>query len=153
MAPKGVWRWIAPIPALVVFAYLALLSPLAGPLPQAEDYPDPVVLVIIASITFFTANVVEELFYRVMLQTRLEAALGRWPGIVLTSLLFALMHLPTHGQSDSALAGLPLTLGAIMVQQGVFGLFVGYLWSRYRNVWVLIAAHSIINTLPLLFLM
>ncbi|MGH3939168.1 MAG: hypothetical protein ACRDTG_11145 [Pseudonocardiaceae bacterium] len=117
--PKGAWRWTAPIPALVVFAYLALLSPLAGPLPQAENYPDPVVLVIAASITFFTTNVVEEL---------------------------------SHGQSDSTLTGLPLTLGAIMIQQGVFGLFVGYLWSQYRNVWALIAAHSIINTLPLFFL-
>lgn len=150
--PKNAWRWIAPIPALAVFAYLALLSPLAKPLPQAADYPDPAVLVVGASLTFFTANVIEELFYRVMLQTRLETALGRWPGMVLTSLLFALMHLPSHGQADSALAGLPLTLGAIIVFQGVFGLFLGYLWSRYRNVWVLIAAHSIINTLPLLFL-
>jgi uncharacterized protein len=107
-----------------------------------------VLLIVGVSLTFFTANVVEELFYRVALQTRLEATLGRWPGILLTGLLFAFMHLPTHGQLGSALAG----LGAITIHQGVFGLFVGYLWSRYRNVWVLIAAHSIVNTFPLLLM-
>lgn len=145
--PKGRWRWIAPIPALLAFGYLALLSPLAGSLPKAADYPDPVVLAIGASLTFLTANVLEELFYRVMLQTRLEQAVGRWPAIVLTALLFALMHLPSHGQG-----GLPLTLGAIVVFQGTFGLFTGYLWSRYRNVWANIGAHTIINTLPLLLM-
>jgi membrane protease YdiL (CAAX protease family) len=148
--PKGSWRWVMPIPALAVFGYLTWINPLAGPLPHAQDYPDPVLLVVGASLTFFTANVVEELFYRVALQTRLEAALGLWPGILLTGLLFALLHLPSHGQPSSVLAGLPLTLGAITIFQGVFGLFVGYLWSRYRNVWILIAAHSIVNTFPLL---
>jgi len=28
----------------------------------------------------------------------------------------------------------------------------GYLWSRYRNIYVLIAAHGIVNTLPLLLM-
>ena len=150
--PQGWWRWLAPVPALLVFGYFQLFGPLAGPLPRASDHPDLTVLIITAVYTVLTANVLEELFYRVMLQTRLEQRLGRWPGIVTASLLFALMHLPGHAQGTSVLASLPLTLGAIVVVQGVFALFTGYLWARYRNVWVIIAAHTITNTLPLFFM-
>ncbi|MEV6137309.1 type II CAAX endopeptidase family protein [Nocardia sp. NPDC051990] len=150
--PRQWWRWLAPIPALLIFGYLSLVGPFSGALPNSADYPDPVVLVIGATVTVFTANICEEVFYRVMLQTRLEALFGRWPGIVLGALLFALLHLPTHGQSSAALTGLPLTLGAIVAFQGTYAVFAGYLWARYRNVWVLVAAHSIVNTFPLLLM-
>jgi membrane protease YdiL (CAAX protease family) len=145
--PKGTWRWAYPIPVLLVFGYLYLLSPVAGPLPKWADYPDPVLLAIGASLTFISANVIEELFFRVILQSRLELAYGRWPAIVVSSLVFALMHLPSHEQG-----GLGTTLAVIVVFQGTFGLFTGYLWSRYRNIYVLIAAHSVVNTVPLLLM-
>ncbi|MFK0251302.1 lysostaphin resistance A-like protein [Amycolatopsis azurea] len=145
--PRQTWQWLAPIPAVLVFGWLSILGPLAPPLPSAEDYPDPVVLAVGATLTFFTANVLEEVFFRGMLQTRLEALFGRWPGILLAAALFAWLHLPTHGQGT-----LPLTLGAIVAFQGFFGLFTGYLWSRYRNLWAPIAAHTAMNTLPLLLM-
>ncbi|UMO99433.1 CPBP family intramembrane glutamic endopeptidase [Amycolatopsis sp. EV170708-02-1] len=145
--PRQAWQWLAPIPAVLVFGWLYVLGPLAPPLPTAEDYPDPVYLAVGATLTFFTANVLEEVFFRGMLQTRLEALFGRWPGILLSALLFAWLHLPTHGQGS-----LPLTLGAIVAFQGFFGLFTGYLWSRYRNLWAPIAAHTAMNTLPLLLM-
>ncbi|MFD6070748.1 CPBP family intramembrane glutamic endopeptidase [Amycolatopsis lurida] len=145
--PRETWRWLAPIPAVLVFGWLSVLGPLAPPLPTSEDYPDPVYLAVGATLTFFTANVLEEVFFRGMLQTRLEALFGRWPGILLAALLFAWLHLPTHGQGS-----LPLTLGAIVAFQGFFGLFTGYLWSRYRNLWAPIAAHTAMNTLPLLLM-
>ncbi len=150
--PRQWWRWLAPIPALLIFGYLSLVGPFSGPLPSAEDYPDPVALVIGATVTVFTANICEEVFYRVMLQTRLEVLFGRWPGIVLGALLFAWLHLPTHGQGSAVLTGLPLTIGAIVAFQGTYALFAGYLWARYRNAWALVAAHSIINTFPLLLM-
>ncbi|OLZ43043.1 CAAX protease family protein [Amycolatopsis coloradensis] len=145
--PRRTWQWLAPVPAVLVFGWLSVLGPFAPPLPTAEDYPDPVYLAVGATLTFFTANVLEEVFFRGMLQTRLEALFGRWPGILLASLLFAWLHLPTHGQG-----ALPLTLGAIVAFQGFFGLFTGYLWSRYRNLWAPIAAHTAMNTLPLLLM-
>ncbi|MGH3585015.1 MAG: lysostaphin resistance A-like protein [Pseudonocardia sp.] len=147
--PAGSWRWWAPVPAVVAFTYLGLFSPLAPPLPTAAGM-DLNELLPLAALTFVTANVVEELFFRVALQTRLEASLGRWPGIVISSLLFALLHLPIDAQTAAAPAGLPLGLPALVVFHGTFGLLAGHLWSRYRNVWVLITLHSVVNTLPLL---
>jgi membrane protease YdiL (CAAX protease family) len=145
--PKGAWRWSYPIAVLLGFGYLFLLSPAAGPLPRAADYPDAVLLAIGATLTFITANVIEELFFRVILQSRLELAYGRWPAIIVSALVFALMHLPSHSQG-----GFGPTLAVIVVFQGTFGLFTGYLWSRYRNIYVLIGAHSIVNTVPLLLM-
>lgn len=145
--PAGSWRWLGPAPAVAVFAYLSLFSPLRQP-PDLTGL-DPVFLVAAAAVTFLTANVLEEIFYRVLLQTRLERVVGRWAGIVLGALLFALLHLPTHSQTSETWRGLPLTVAAIVTYQGVFGLFTGYLWSRFRNVWYLILAHTIVNTIPL----
>ncbi|NUT37795.1 MAG: CPBP family intramembrane metalloprotease [Hamadaea sp.] len=143
---RGAWRWWAAIPALAVFFTLFLFGPLAGPLPDAAGLPPAAELAVIATLTFLTANVTEELFYRVALQSRLEQAYGRWPAIVASALFFAFMHLPNHGQGTLA-----TTLAAIVVFQGAFGLMTGYLWARYRNVWVLVAAHTLSNTAPLLF--
>lgn len=144
--PAGPVRWWAPLIAVAVFGLLVV-----GPLAPAEGEPDDVglaFLVVAALLTFLTANVLEELFYRVLLQTRLEALLGRWAAILLGALLFALLHLPS--QLDGGDAGdLPVALGVVIVYQGLFGIFVGYLWARHRNIWTLIAAHTAVNTLPL----
>lgn len=130
--------WLAPLPAVVVWFLLSQVGPLAVPLTQ--ELPDPVVLVIGSLITLLTASVLEEVFYRGWLQTRLEALYGRWPAILGSSLLFALMH-TSHVRPDAPLLG----LASIVAFQGVFGLMLGYLWSRYRNIWVIILIHVITN--------
>ncbi|WP_433004962.1 CPBP family glutamic-type intramembrane protease [Kribbella sp. CA-294648] len=37
----------------------------------------------------------------------------------------------------------------MLVNQGVLGLFLGYLWSRYRRMWPLITVHGAINSVGL----
>jgi membrane protease YdiL (CAAX protease family) len=139
-------RWLAPVPALVVWGYLFFSSPLAGDfdLSGYRQY-DRVYLAGAMLLTFLGASVAEELFYRVMLQTRLEALFGRWPAIVATALLFALMHV--NRLQDGPVA---VMLAVIVVFNGGFGLFVGYLWSRYRNLVAIIVAHGAVNSVRLL---
>jgi uncharacterized protein len=96
-------------------------------------------------LTFLTASVLEEIFYRALLQTRLEALLGRWPAITATALLFAAMH--THRIGAGPLAE---TVAVVLVFNGGFGLFLGYLWARYRNIWSLVVTHGAVNSLTLL---
>ena len=95
--------------------------------------------------TFVTASVLEEIFYRVILQTRLEALWGRWPAITASTLLFAVMHVHRYG--DGRFFDITLL---ILVSNGGLGLFAGYLWSRYRNVWAILLVHGAINALALL---
>jgi membrane protease YdiL (CAAX protease family) len=96
--------------------------------------------VLIAVLTALTAGVGEELFYRRWLQTRVEALLGPWAGIILTSVAFALMHLGSHGTGEPL-----IDIPRLLVTHGSFGLFMGVLWWRYRNLTLIIAAHILYN--------
>lgn len=134
----GTWRWWAP--AAVVVAWTLVSQ--AAPWVAVPDYSGwPVEVVVAAAVaTALTASVGEEVFYRVWLQTRLEALLGRWGGIAVATLAFALMHVGARqGQ------GPVVEVAAAVVVQGSFGLLAGYLWSRYRNVWAPVAAHLVSN--------
>ncbi|MDQ0364508.1 CPBP family intramembrane glutamic endopeptidase [Catenuloplanes indicus] len=136
-------RWFWAVPAVAGWGLAAFWVP-ADLAPYEEM--DRVYLVVAMALTFLTASVLEEWFYRVTLQTRLEAIAGRWPAIVATSLLFAAMHIPSHlggGHVWVSLAGL-------LAFQGFFGLFTGYLWSRYRRFGALVVVHGAVNALPLL---
>ncbi|MGW6728411.1 CPBP family intramembrane glutamic endopeptidase [Nocardia sp. NPDC055029] len=125
-------RWLRPLPAVLAFAGLAAWQqPWSG-----GTVPDPVVLVVV----FLVNAVIEEVFYRFWLQTRLESRYGRWPAIALTALLWASWHTAIQGG-----LGLPLDLAAVIANQGVTGLFLGYLWSRHRNPWLVIGVHGLLN--------
>ncbi|WP_433258221.1 lysostaphin resistance A-like protein [Streptosporangium sp. CA-135522] len=130
--------WLAPLPAVVAWFLLSQVGPLAAPLTQ--KLPDPISLIVGSLITLLTASVLEEVFYRGWLQTRLEALYGRWPAIMTSSLLFALMH-SSRLHADALLLG----LATIVAFQGVFALMLGYLWARYRNIWVIILIHTLTN--------
>ncbi|TDQ54237.1 CPBP family intramembrane glutamic endopeptidase [Actinorugispora endophytica] len=130
--------WLAPLPAVAAWFLLSQAGPLAPPLTQ--ELPDPVTLAVGSLVTLLTAGVLEEVFYRGWLQTRLEVRYGRWPAILASSLLFAAMH-TSHLHGDAVGLG----LASLAAFQGVFGLMQGYLWARYRNIWVLVAVHAVVN--------
>ena len=101
---------------------------------------DPTFLIIAATATALTASVGEELFFRRWLQTRLEAGLGVWAGIGVTSVLFGLMHLGSHGTGQ-----IWLDVAQVIAVQGTFGWFVGVMWWRYRNLTMVILVHLLSN--------
>ncbi|WP_159079238.1 CPBP family intramembrane glutamic endopeptidase [Plantactinospora sp. BC1] len=140
------WYWLGPLPALVGWAYLLYYSPLAGSQDMSgyRQY-DRVYLLAATLLTFVTASLAEEIFYRALLQTRLEALYGRWPAIVATSLLFALMHV--HRIGDGPLWEM---VAVMLAWNGGFGLLAGYLWARHRNIWAIFALHTAVNSLSLL---
>lgn len=43
---------------------------------------------------------------------------------------------------------LPVDLASTVVNQGVQGLFLGCLWSRYRLMWPILAVHGAMNLAP-----
>ncbi|MBG0567612.1 CPBP family intramembrane glutamic endopeptidase [Actinoplanes aureus] len=140
------WYWLGPAIVVVTWGYLFFYSPLVGArdLSGYQDW-DLLTLAVGMLFTFVTASVLEEIFYRVILQTRLEALWGRWPAITASTLLFAVMHVHRYGDGPF----FDITL-LILVSNGGLGLFAGYLWSRYRNVWAILLVHGAINALALL---
>ena len=97
-------------------------------------------LLLAALFSFLINSVLEELFYRVWLQTRLEALIGTWPAIIISSLLWAVWHMAIMGGDSYDIA-----LSTVIVNHGVQGLFLGFLWAKYRNIWILIIIHGLIN--------
>jgi membrane protease YdiL (CAAX protease family) len=101
-------------------------------------------------------GVVEEFFFRVLLQSRLSAALrSELGGIVLMSLIFGLVHAPglylRTSVTQEGLAAHPsflMAVGYSIVITSVAGFFLGVLWARTRNFLVLILVHAATDLLP-----
>jgi membrane protease YdiL (CAAX protease family) len=147
--PPTRWYWLGPVPAVLAWGYLLFFSPLAADR-DLSDYLryDRGYLVGAMLVTFLISSVTEELFFRVLLQSHLETVLGRWPAITTSALLFAAMHIHMIGTGP-----LWVVVCTILAWNGGLGLFTGYLWSRYRNVWSLVLVHGAVNALPLILLL
>lgn len=105
-------------------------------------------------IPFIAAALPEEIFYRIILQTRLERKTGWFYSIILSSFMFSLFHLPSRLLLASGVEGtagdiLSITKGTI-IPVFVAGLILGFLWNRYRNIYLLLTFHYGVDLLPTL---
>ncbi|MGI5120084.1 CPBP family intramembrane glutamic endopeptidase [Marinactinospora thermotolerans] len=142
--PQG-WRW-GGLFAVAAYLYFAVFPPWTAPVPTYDRLPDDYQPLLSVLLTFATVSLLEEAFYRVMLQSRLALLYGRWPGIVLTSLIYAVSSAIGLGVDTN-----PLVLVAMVVSvQGAAGLMYGYLWSRYHNLWLNFLLHTGVNAVALL---
>ncbi|GAA3141803.1 hypothetical protein GCM10010466_35970 [Planomonospora alba] len=144
------WRRYGPVVPVAAWLVLSHAGPFVRPSGDsawAADL-DPAALLIAMIVVFAVNALLEEVFYRRWLQTRWEHIIGRWPAIVLASLPFAAWHIGIHGSGH-----LPTDLASVLVHQGVQGLFLGYLWSRYRLMWPILTVHGTINAGPVLLSM
>lgn len=132
-------QWLYPMLVAVLWIYMYFFSPLS--LTGSADYEMGLLYLLLgAAVSFLLNSVLEELFYRVWLQTRLEVLLGTWPAICATAMLWALWHIAIQGGGSMDLA-----ITNAIVYQGVIGLFLGFLWAKYRNMWILILIHGLMN--------
>ena len=74
------------------------------------------------------AGLGEEMLFRGILQPALGRWLGPWPGLVLASVLFGLLH--------------PIT-GTYVVLAALIGAYLGYLFDLRQNLLVVIVAHAL----------
>jgi membrane protease YdiL (CAAX protease family) len=100
-------------------------------------------LALLLIIAWTSAGFGEEMLFRGFVLTRLETALGQTKvalilAVILQAILFGIAH---YKQGPS---GIILT--------GVIGLIMGTFYARFRNLWQLIIAHSLIDTASLVAL-
>ena len=104
------------------------------------------------ALMLLTAGTTEEIFFRGILQTRLQQRLrSNTYAVVITSVLFGLYHLPyayfnPHWPSHG---NWPAAFGAAFGQGVPIGLILGAMYSRTKNNLVAcILVHAFINSLP-----
>jgi CAAX protease family protein len=101
-------------------------------------------------------GLVEEFFFRVLLQSRLAAWLNsEMGGIVGMALLFGLAHAPglhyRPGATQEAVGAHPswlMAIGYSVVITSVAGFFLGVLWARTRNLLLVMAVHAAGDLVP-----
>lgn len=92
----------------------------------------PESLLKLSFVMFFFVGFVEELIFRSLLQTRLQASLGMEKGLVITSILFGMMH-SGYGNVYELL----LTASA--------GIVIGYMFQRTGSLPLVTLAHGFVN--------
>jgi membrane protease YdiL (CAAX protease family) len=155
-------RWHELRPALwMSLAALLMQSFLGRGLHDIREAHLPVwVLAVATPLSFIwlmiEVGVVEEFFFRVLLQERLAAVLrSPWGGLVVAAVLFGLVHAPgfylRSAATQEALGSHPplfLAVGYSIVLTSLAGLFLGVLWMRTKNFAVLIIVHAAGDLLP-----
>ena len=100
-------------------------------------------LLMLSIIMIFFVGLVEETIFRSILQNRLETTFGNREGLIITSILFGLMH-SGYGNINE------------IVYTSFIGIFIGYLFYRTRSLPLVVLIHGFINVfffgiIPLLF--
>ena len=104
----------------------------------------------------FEVGLVEEFFFRTLLQERLATALrSPWGGMVVAALLFGLVHAPGFYLRPAATMehlglhpSLFFAVGYSIVITSVAGLFLGVLWMQTKNLAVVMIVHAAVDLLP-----
>ncbi|MGB9927164.1 MAG: lysostaphin resistance A-like protein [Methanosarcina sp.] len=89
-------------------------------------------LLILSIIMIFFVGLVEETIFRSILQNRLDAILGSNAGLIVTSILFGLMH-SVYGNINE------------IVYTFFVGIFIGYLFYKTRSLPLVMLIHGFIN--------
>ena len=104
---------------------------------------------------FIEAGLVEEFFFRAVLQSRIAAMLkSPAGGIVISSIIFGLAHAPglylRGAESEGISEQLPFHFwGAYTIcYMSLAGLFLGIIRYRTNNIYLLMALHAMVDILP-----
>lgn len=106
-------------------------------------WPSPVAIAGAWVFTFFFIAVPEELFFRGWLQNLLERRMGRYPALLLTSVLFGLAHFNKRAVHFN---------WRYVLLAAVAGFFYGRAWRRDRRVGASAVTHASVDAIWSLWL-
>lgn len=154
---SGHWRALIVL-SLTLLALQAIFG--RGRADLAALRPSGLELVVGAVLTsawlFIEVGIVEEFFFRGLVQARVTALVGsEQVGLVVMALVFGLAHAPgfylrpaATGEVLGAHPSLLLAVGYSIVFTSVTGFFLGVLWIRTRNLVLLALIHTAGDLLP-----
>ncbi len=104
---------------------------------------------------FIEAGLIEEFFFRAILQSRLAVLIkSQWGAILIGGLIFGLAHVPglylRGSESEGITEHLPLWfwLSYCIVNMSIAGIFPGIIWSKTKNLYLVMALHAMVDLLP-----
>jgi membrane protease YdiL (CAAX protease family) len=104
---------------------------------------------------FIEVGLVEEFFFRAVLQSRISALFrSQLAGIFISVVVFALAHVPglflRGASSEGVIDSMPFGFWIVycIVNMSAAGIFLGITWSRTRNLYLVMALHAITDLLP-----
>jgi membrane protease YdiL (CAAX protease family) len=123
------------LPAALLIGTVAALFErrILNPIPLIENI-DISSFLMLTIVMFVFVGAVEELIFRSILQTRLEKALGVRYGILLSGVLFGIMH-SSYGVLNEILFA------------SIFGIILGYIFQRTRSFPFIVLIHGSANVL------
>jgi membrane protease YdiL (CAAX protease family) len=138
---------------MVVLGFFLNATHLEAITANLDNYSDaPLRLMLGIFMPLLTAAIPEEFFFRVYLQTRLEKKWNRLIAILLSTTLFTAWHLPSRYLLSHGVEGQAGDWGQVMLHTGVPVFIIGFifalLWSRHRNIILLVLTHWAIDILP-----
>ena len=120
-----------PLALLIGMSFAALEYRILDPAPLIDNIQISN-LVIIVLVMFAFVGVVEELLFRSILLTRLEKVIGTKEGLILSGLLFGIMH-SVYGQIIE------------IVIASLFGIVIGYVFQKTRSFPFILAINGTSN--------
>lgn len=137
MTGKSIWTTISTIFAIVIYGFLILIL--------KKDINRGIVLGTL--FIFYLVGFSEELLYRGYLQPEAIKALGKYKGLLFTSIYFGLIHLPNDIFVQQT-GGIKLFLQPL--SQTIGGILLGLVYIKSENIWAPSAMHALMNSLVLL---
>ena len=141
---------------ILVFQYFAGTA--AAPIRRGEFHAGQLALGLPLCFTWLSleAGLVEEFFFRALLQSRLAIWFkSEISGVALMSLLFGIAHAPGFILRRAGLAEAigenPSVIDAVayaIVVLSISGIFFGIVWARTRNLFALMFIHAATDLLP-----
>ena len=142
------WRDLArTFGTLVVFAALGAAGLWSGVLSYAARF-GPFLSSLVVIYIFCIVAPAEEIIFRGFIQGYLSKRAGIWPAIIITSVIFGLIHLP-NGATGIALG---LWNWKLAIMAGLAGIGFGWVYARTKSIWNVILLHAILSCAYFLFI-
>jgi len=146
------------VSAVAILTFQYFLGGAAAPLREGKFSTTELLLGLPLCLCWLIVEtgLVEEFFFRALLQTRLSVWFrSEATGVILMALIFGLAHAPgfifRHAGVVEGLGANPSTLDAIaysIVTLSVGGIFFGVVWVRTRNLFALMLLHAVTDLFP-----